>query len=171
MAPANTANLTRDTTTDRKTLPRFHQFAPRATATHSDTSQTERSLAADRFPGSRGRALFQRWSEPVRRSAANRVDLSDGSPDRFNYQLPCSLPRQVPEFRGDTVPGRTATSLTCSLPRPRPIRFVHPTRRWRGLPKAVARSAVLAACVRRAGRPSGGAGFASPAHGGARRPF
>jgi hypothetical protein len=30
MAPAHTANLTRDTTTDRKTLPRTHQSAPRA---------------------------------------------------------------------------------------------------------------------------------------------
>jgi hypothetical protein len=30
MAPAHTATLTRDTTTDRKTLPRFHQIAPRA---------------------------------------------------------------------------------------------------------------------------------------------
>jgi hypothetical protein len=30
MAPANTANLTRNTTTDRKTLSRLHQFAPRA---------------------------------------------------------------------------------------------------------------------------------------------
>jgi hypothetical protein len=30
MAPANTANLTRNTTTDRKTPSRFHQFAPRA---------------------------------------------------------------------------------------------------------------------------------------------
>jgi len=30
MAPANTANLTRDTTTDQKTLPRAHQSAPRA---------------------------------------------------------------------------------------------------------------------------------------------
>jgi hypothetical protein len=30
MAPANTANLTRDTTTDRKTLSPFHQFAPGA---------------------------------------------------------------------------------------------------------------------------------------------
>ncbi len=30
MAPAHTANLTRDTTTDQKTLPRAHQSAPRA---------------------------------------------------------------------------------------------------------------------------------------------
>jgi len=30
MAPANTANLRRDTTTDRKTLSRFHQFTPGA---------------------------------------------------------------------------------------------------------------------------------------------
>jgi hypothetical protein len=30
MAPANTANLTRNTTTDRKTPSRFHQFAPGA---------------------------------------------------------------------------------------------------------------------------------------------
>jgi len=30
MAPANTANLTRTTTTDRKTPPRLHQFAPGA---------------------------------------------------------------------------------------------------------------------------------------------
>jgi len=30
MAPAHTATLTRDTTTDQKTLPRAHQSAPRA---------------------------------------------------------------------------------------------------------------------------------------------
>jgi hypothetical protein len=30
MAPANTANLTRDTTTDQKTLPRANQSPPRA---------------------------------------------------------------------------------------------------------------------------------------------
>jgi hypothetical protein len=30
MAPTHTANLTRDTTTDQKTLPRAHQSAPRA---------------------------------------------------------------------------------------------------------------------------------------------
>jgi hypothetical protein len=32
MAPANTANLTRDTTTDQKTLPRAHQFRAAGTA-------------------------------------------------------------------------------------------------------------------------------------------
>jgi hypothetical protein len=30
MAPTHTATLTRDTTTDQKTLPRTHQSAPRA---------------------------------------------------------------------------------------------------------------------------------------------
>jgi hypothetical protein len=43
-----------------------------------DTSRTERPPAVGRFPGSRASPQFQRQSEPVRCSAPNRLDLTDG---------------------------------------------------------------------------------------------
>jgi hypothetical protein len=56
-------------------------FPPKRDSDAFDTRRTERPLAAGRFPGSRASPLFQRQSEPVRRSAPNRLDLTDGQPE------------------------------------------------------------------------------------------
>jgi hypothetical protein len=53
MAPAHTANLTRDTTTDRKTLSRFHQFTPGARHQTDVVFPPKRDIRGLRTPAER----------------------------------------------------------------------------------------------------------------------